>query len=64
MAVDNAPPLVVIGCEGLWGMLISLVIVYPIAYAMPGSDNGSYEDPWDAIHMIKSSSFLQVRLYS
>ena len=48
MGEDNAPPLVVIGCEGLWGTFLSLLVVYPIAYIMPGSDNGSFEDPFDA----------------
>lgn len=60
MSVDNAPPLVVIGAEGLWGTFLSLVLVYPIAYLMPGSDNGSYEDPFDAIAMIQNSKALQV----
>ena len=46
MAVDNAPPLVVIGCEGLWGTLLTVSIVYPLSYVLPGKDNGSFEDPW------------------
>jgi hypothetical protein len=60
MAVDNAPPLVVIGCEGLWGTVLTLILVYPLAYALPGKDNGSFEDPYDAIAMIQHSSTLQV----
>lgn len=64
MAVDNVPPLVVIGFEGMWGTLLTLLFVYPLAYAIPGSDvGGVYENPWDAIAMIKSSPFLQVRRY-
>jgi drug/metabolite transporter (DMT)-like permease len=59
MAVDNAPPLVVIGMEGLWGTILTLILVYPAAYALPGSDHGSYENPWDSIHMIQSSPSLQ-----
>jgi hypothetical protein len=49
--------------EGLWGTVLSLVLIYPLAYAIPGSDNGSYENPWDAIEMIRNSPMLQVRTY-
>lgn len=59
MSVDNAPPLVVIGCEGLWGTLLTLVLVYPICYACPGEDNGSFEDPFDALQMMNSSASLK-----
>lgn len=31
-----------------------------MAYYMPGSDNGSFEDPWDAIDMMKNSKNLQM----
>lgn len=60
MAVDNAPPLVVIGCEGLWGTVLTIFFVYPIAFLLPGADNGSFEDPWDAIAMIQNNSTLSV----
>lgn len=59
MAVDDVPPLVVIGMEGVWGALLTLVVVYPVAYLVPGSDNGSYEDPWDSLAMIVNSRWLQ-----
>jgi hypothetical protein len=49
--------------EGLWGTVLSLVLIYPLAYALPGSDNGSYENPWDAIEMIRNSPMLQVHAY-
>mmetsp|Transcript_121409 Transcript_121409/g.238537 ORF Transcript_121409/g.238537 Transcript_121409/m.238537 type:complete len:433 (+) Transcript_121409:110-1408(+) len=58
MAVDNAPPLVVIGCEGLWGTVLSILVVYPLAYLAPGQDNGSFENPFDALAMITSSPQL------
>ncbi len=60
MSVDNAPPLVVIGCEGLWGAALSLLVVYPLAYLAPGQDNGSFEDPFDALAMIGNSTQLLV----
>jgi len=59
MTVNNAPPLVVIGCEGLWGTFLTIVLVYPMAYYLPGKDNGSFEDPFDALAMISNSPTLQ-----
>lgn len=58
MAVDNAPPLVVIGMEGLWGMVLSILVIYPIAYITPGSDMGSYENPYNSFYMIYNSPVL------
>eukprot|EP00968_Pinguiococcus_pyrenoidosus_P007234 scaffold480_cov257-Pinguiococcus_pyrenoidosus.AAC.22 len=57
MSNDNAPPLVVIGMEGLWGTLLTVLIVYPLAYTIPGDDHGSMEDPMDAIEMMKNSRY-------
>ena len=55
----GAPPLVVIGCEGIWGTILTLSLVYPMAYYLPGNDvGGCYENPWDAIEMIRSSPKL------
>jgi hypothetical protein len=44
--------------EGLWGTSLTLLVVYPLAYFVPGSDNGSFEDPWDALAMMNSSTTL------
>jgi drug/metabolite transporter (DMT)-like permease len=60
MNVNNAPPLVVIGCEGLWGTILTLILVYPLAYYLPGQDNGHFEDPFDAIMMIQNSHLLKL----
>mmetsp|Transcript_1402 Transcript_1402/g.2285 ORF Transcript_1402/g.2285 Transcript_1402/m.2285 type:complete len:482 (-) Transcript_1402:241-1686(-) len=60
MSVDNAPPLVVIGCEGIWGAVLSIAVVYPLAYAIPGADNGSFEDPFDSMAMIRNSRQLSL----
>jgi drug/metabolite transporter (DMT)-like permease len=64
MAVDNVPPLIVIGMEGVWGTLLSLLVVYPIAKIWPGNDNGSFEDPFDSIRMISNSKNMQILLAS
>jgi hypothetical protein len=54
-----SPPLLLIGMEGLWGTLICLFVVYPLAYYLPGDDHGSYEDPWNTMHMFANSSTIQ-----
>ncbi|CAM9136661.1 unnamed protein product [Chrysoparadoxa australica] len=59
MAVDNAPPLVVIGMEGLWGSLI-MCGLFPILYALPGRDKGSAENLYDSFVMLSNSHALQV----
>jgi len=61
----GAPPLVVIGCEGIWGTIITLLLVYPMAYHLPGNDvGGCYENPWDAVEMIRSSPQLYALIIS
>jgi drug/metabolite transporter (DMT)-like permease len=60
MNVNNAPPLVVIGCEGLWGTFLTLTVVYPLSYYLPGNDGGHFENPFDAIVMIQNSGTLQM----
>jgi hypothetical protein len=60
MAVDDAPPLVVIGMEGVWGTAIMLLLL-PIAAALPGRDLGSVEDTTDSINMVWQSRGVQVR---
>lgn len=57
---DAAPPLLVIGMEGLWGSFLCLVLVYPVVYYLPGGDHGSYEDPFNTWYMLTHSSTLQV----
>jgi hypothetical protein len=54
-----APPLLLIGMEGLWGTLFCLVVVYPLAYYLPGDDHGKYEDPYNTYHMVMASSTIQ-----
>jgi len=55
-----APPLLLIGMEGFWGTFFSLVLVYPIAYFLPGDDHGSYEDPFNTWYMIANSKSIQI----
>lgn len=54
-----APPLLLIGMEGLWGTLLCIFVVYPIAYYTPGNDHGSYENPENTWFMISHSAEIQ-----
>jgi len=54
-----APPLFLIGMEGLWGSILCICILYPIAYAVPGSDHGSYENPFNTLIMLQNSPEIQ-----
>lgn len=54
-----SPPLLLIGMEGLWGSILCLVFVYPLAYYLPGDDHGSYEDFYNTWHMVTHSSVIQ-----
>jgi drug/metabolite transporter (DMT)-like permease len=56
---DSAPPLLLIGMEGLWGTVICLLVVYPLAYFLPGSDHGSFEDPYNTWAMIVNTPTIQ-----
>ncbi|KAG9410590.1 hypothetical protein AC1031_018618 [Aphanomyces cochlioides] len=58
--IDTAPPLIVVGMEGLWGLIMTGLIVYPIAYYVPGNDLGSYERIDDAWYMLTNSPTAQV----
>jgi hypothetical protein len=61
MSMDDAsaPPLLLIGMEGLWGTALCLLVVYPLAYYLPGDDHGSYEDPFNTYHMVMTSPTIQ-----
>ncbi|ETW06335.1 hypothetical protein H310_02619 [Aphanomyces invadans] len=56
---DGTPPMMVIGLEGLWGTFLMLAVVFPIAYFIPGGDNGSAEDFFDSCLMIYNSATVR-----
>jgi drug/metabolite transporter (DMT)-like permease len=56
---DSAPPLIVVGMEGIWGLILTTFVVYPIAYLVPGNDFGSNERFDDAYTMLMNSSLAQ-----
>jgi multidrug transporter EmrE-like cation transporter len=57
---SSVPPLLLIGMEGLWGTVLCLIVVYPIAFFMPGTDyEGRYEDFFNTIHMLWYTPTIQ-----
>ena len=63
MSVDGLPPMVLIGLEGVWGMVLMCLIVFPLAYYTPGGDTGgSVENVWDSLVMVQNSKPLQLIL--
>ena len=61
MSMDvGAPPLLLIGMEGLWGTLVCLTVLYPVAYYTPGHDHGSVENPWNTLELLRNSKEVQL----
>ena len=54
-----APPMLLIGMEGLWGTLLCVCVLYPLAYHIPGPDHGCIENPFNTLAMISNSTAIQ-----
>mmetsp|Transcript_13743 Transcript_13743/g.31132 ORF Transcript_13743/g.31132 Transcript_13743/m.31132 type:complete len:399 (-) Transcript_13743:52-1248(-) len=54
----DLPGMQIIGLEGFWGTLIMVLFIYPALYALPGSDRGHLEDPFDTYTMLLNSPQL------
>ena len=59
MEEADVPPLLLIGMEGFWGSFLCLVLLYPLAYYLPGDDHGSFEDPFNTYHMVMNTPTIQ-----
>jgi len=56
---DAAAPLLVVGMEGVWGAAIMVLIVFPWAGLLPGTDQGGcIENVWDAWVMMQNSETI------
>lgn len=53
----GAPPEKVVGSEGIWGILIMIILLIVFFY-IPGTDAGSYENALDSFYMMQQSSVL------
>ena len=47
---------------GFWGTVLCVVIVFPLAYWLPGDDHGSYEEPFSSWETVMSSTNIQIAL--
>jgi len=54
----DLPPLETLGWEGLWGLVLVLGIVQPVASTLPGPDNGHLEDFADTLAMLANNPEL------
>jgi len=52
------PPMKIVGYEGVWGVFLSVFVVFPICWFLPGSDNGHGEDLVDTVTMLQNNSSL------
>jgi len=56
----DLPGMQIVGFEGVWGILLMCVLVYPTLYLLPGQDGGHLEDPFDTATMVMHSPNLQI----
>jgi hypothetical protein len=54
------PPLLLVSMEGLCGLFFTVIVLFPIAYAIPGNDMGSFERYVDSWIMLESSRSIQI----
>jgi hypothetical protein len=59
MSGASVSPMLLVGMEGFWGGLICAFIIYPTVYLLPGTDVGSFEDPFNTFYMIQNNTHLQ-----
>mmetsp|Transcript_25261 Transcript_25261/g.47938 ORF Transcript_25261/g.47938 Transcript_25261/m.47938 type:complete len:547 (-) Transcript_25261:155-1795(-) len=55
----NIPPMLVVGMEGVYGVLVAVFVLLPVAYLLPGNDAGSFENTLDSLELIASSHEVQ-----
>lgn len=57
----KAPPLLVVGMEGVWGCIMMMVIVFPIVGYLPGNDYGGCQESLENdFAMVANSHKLQL----
>jgi hypothetical protein len=60
----KVPPLLLFGMEGLWGFLMSVLLLLPAGYYLPGSDHGGrYENTFNTLVMLWQSPPLCVTTF-
>jgi len=51
----DLPAMTTVGLEGVWGIILMVVIVFPAVYLLPGKDHGHLEDEMDTVAQLQSS---------
>mmetsp|Transcript_114556 Transcript_114556/g.329120 ORF Transcript_114556/g.329120 Transcript_114556/m.329120 type:complete len:281 (+) Transcript_114556:268-1110(+) len=54
----DLPPAQLLGLEGLWGVALLLLVVFPAMNLAPGPDNGHLDDVANELHLLSSSPVL------
>lgn len=48
-------PLVLIGWEGVFGLFLTVGVAFPVTWAIPGDDHGSYENYLNSFYMLRNN---------
>jgi len=57
------PAMKIVAFEGIWGSLLMILVVFPICWAVPGKDNGSFEDTLDTLVMVRNNPQLHALVW-
>ncbi|EQC26063.1 hypothetical protein SDRG_16082 [Saprolegnia diclina VS20] len=53
------PPMALVSVQGVWGLVLTTFLAYPIAYLVPGNDAGSYERLDITLQVLATSRSIQ-----
>lgn len=59
MSSLSAPPLLLVGMEGVTGFVLAVCVVYPIYWLLPGDDHGHFEEPSNTLSKLSHSPEAQ-----
>jgi len=54
----------IVGLEGIWGTVLSMLVVFPLLFALPGHDNGHQEDEVEAFQLALRNPSLMCLLFA
>ena len=61
MSGITAQPLQIVGMEGIWGLVATCGVCWPLAqWAIPGNDHGAMEDIADTFYMIADNYLIVI----
>eukprot|EP00933_Yihiella_yeosuensis_P066366 TRINITY_DN70615_c0_g1_i1.p1 TRINITY_DN70615_c0_g1~~TRINITY_DN70615_c0_g1_i1.p1 ORF type:complete len:425 (-),score=42.86 TRINITY_DN70615_c0_g1_i1:60-1334(-) len=56
----DLPAVEIVGWEGIWGVLMMVLFIYPLLYVLPGPDHGHREDVFDTLVLFRNNSEIQL----